>query len=114
MGTHTQPPTAHPKRLLLAHASLRPSFPPVIPVVRFLSAVRSSRSVEETEILAGTNPDPGTKTQSRILAVFSHVLLMLHRRCNPVEAAKALSQGKVQPSLARLAAMVSLPPRFFT
>ncbi|CAM9683379.1 unnamed protein product, partial [Sphacelaria rigidula] len=61
--------------------------------------------VEEIDVPNQTNPEPGSDTHSRILAVFSYVLLMLYRRSNPMAAAKASSGGKSLPSLASLASM---------
>lgn len=66
----------------------------------------SSNRVEEIDVLAESSPEPGSNPHSRILAVFSYVLLMLHRRSHPVTATKASPQGKAVPSLTCLAAMV--------
>lgn len=72
------------------------------------------RRVNEIDVKAETSPEPGSNTLSRILAVFSHVLLMLYRRSNPEAAAKTSPQ-KTLPSIASLASMVresECPPYF--
>lgn len=77
-------------------------------VVASWCALSSLHSVEEIDVQRESNLEPGgNNTHSRILTVFSYVLLMLYRRSNSFAAAKASPPGKPLPSLASLASMVS-------
>lgn len=60
---------------------------------------------EEVDLRAETNPEPGRGSLSRIIALFSHVLLQLYRKTDRVEAARASPQKPVA-TLAKLGAMV--------
>lgn len=66
------------------------------------------RRVEEIDLRAEASPEPNGGSLSRIIAIFSHVLLQLYRKGNPEAAAKASSRQSVLPSTATLAAMVSV------
>ena len=63
--------------------------------------------MEEIDLRAEASPEPSGGSLSRIIAIFSHVLLQLFRKGNPEAAAKASSRQKILPSTATLAAMVS-------
>lgn len=74
--------------------------------------VTCTHSVEEIDIKVESSLEPGNNTQSRILAVFSYVILMLYRRSDPSAAAKASTPGQALPSIQGLAAMVRISTKF--
>ncbi|CAM9268884.1 unnamed protein product [Ectocarpus sp. 6 AP-2014] len=61
---------------------------------------------EEVDLRAETNPEPGGGSLSRIIALFSHVLLQLYRKTDRVEAARASPQQPV-PTMATLGTMAN-------
>ncbi|CBJ27453.1 conserved unknown protein [Ectocarpus siliculosus] len=61
---------------------------------------------EEVDLRGETNPEPGGGSLSRIIALFSHVLLQLYRKTDRVEAARASPQQPV-PTMATLGAMAN-------
>ncbi|CAN0412835.1 unnamed protein product, partial [Hapterophycus canaliculatus] len=64
--------------------------------------------VEEIDLHAESNPEPGRGSLSRIIALFSHVLLQLYRKTDPAAAAKASATlKKPLPTIATLSTMVS-------
>ncbi|CAN0350008.1 unnamed protein product, partial [Ectocarpus fasciculatus] len=61
---------------------------------------------EEVNLQAETNPEPGGGSLSRIIALFSHVLLQLYRKTDREAAARA-SPRKPMPTMATLGAMAN-------
>ena len=70
-----------------------------------LAAAR--RRVEEIDLRAESNVEPGGSSLPRVIALYSNIMLQLYRKANPELTATAGPSCSPMPAMAALGAMVS-------